>query len=826
MRQNPLSQIKNVLIPRSGIILLVVSLLLGSFILIAQFLREQDIIKEDMFAQSTILSNDLLLKFNQIDTYLDLRAYYLDELYSKAYSISYPTSNRLFTTIGDEHLLQLFQNNQISVLQFQLYKNEALDLIFSIQNTEEQNNIVKDYKQSVLNEIAVYDKKDINTSLMTDKGFYIWKHLQNNSRVNYLGIFIDHFESLLFHDTSHENLDIFLDVNKFRVNLKGEDHKFSKEIIKKLQYTSSQLITFSDKEYVYYFRRISPDVIFIASISQSKLILQSMKNNVPLFLIILLAMLVVASIHDYFTKNRHMMQITMDIREKELISSFYKSRLGHIMNTISEAFVRSDSTYTIVEINQAGADMLGYSMNELLGRVVTDFMSKPIDVKVRKNDGMYSCFDVSLVKKNGEIIYGLVNKSTIIKENPVIKEHYFLISDITELILAQRNAEEANRSKSRFIANLSHEIRTPMNATIGYIYLLEQTKLDQQQKKYLEKMDYASNTLLEIIDEILDFSKIEADKVVAEKIPFNLYHVIKNAASLFENTAYRKDLDYKIKIDQEVPEYIIGDPYRLRQVLINLISNSFKFTRCGEINVTAKILKREESRLIGIDPSHLIIQLIVNDTGIGIPPGRMDSLFDPFVQADDSTTRIFGGTGLGLAICQKLTALMNGLVYAESTEKVGSSFFIELPVKISNHDEIIYQNKIPTGYVHQNVSKKILIVEDNLLNQELMVELLKQHGHKVTIANNGKLAIDILSKEHTSLFDVILMDIQMPIQDGYTTTRIIRSMPKYEKVPIVAVTANADKETQIQLAESGMNDYVLKPISAEDLYIKINIWNT
>lgn len=365
-----------------------------------------------------------------------------------------------------------------------------------------------------------------------------------------------------------------------------------------------------------------------------------------------------------------------------------------------------------------------------------------------------------------------------------------------------------------------------MNATIGYIYLLEQTKLDPQQKKYLEKMDYASNTLLEVIDEILDFSKIEADKVVAEKIPFNLYHVVKNAASLFENTAYRKDLKFNVNIAAEVPEYIIGDPYRLRQIIVNLLSNAFKFTRCGDVEVCVKTIASDETKIAVTDPSVTLIRICVSDTGIGIPEGRMSALFDPFVQADDSTTRIFGGTGLGLAICQKLISLMDGVVYATSIEKIGSKFYIEFPARETNNEAIIYQSKIPAGLMYQSIQKKILIVEDNLLNQELMVELLKQHGHKVVVANNGKVAVDLLSKPHEPLFDLILMDIQMPIQDGYTTTRIIRSMEAYEKAPIIAVTANADKETQIQLAESGMNDYVLKPINSEDLYTKVNIWNT
>lgn len=827
MKQNPIHNVKEFLIRKSGVILMVFFLLVGSALLIDQFLNEQEKVRSDMYVHSNILSSDLKIKLDQIYTYLNLRAYYLGVLdYDQDTAYDLPLDSHFFNSLGSDHLTQLFMDTKVNLLQMQLYKDSKYNSVFVI-NSDQMNDADKlIYTHSILDKFEAYPYKDRYSNWLSEEGFYLWKELSIKSKFSYIAIFFNHFETLLFQDEAHSDINIYLLANE-KINLiQGNSHNISEVVLDKVNSAKNELVQFEDKEYVYFYRKITEDLYFVATINQSRIILKSMYNNASLFLIIVLALLIVGIIHDYFAKNRHLMQVTMDAREKELVSSFYKSQLGHIMNTISEAFVRADSTYTIVEINQAGADMLGYSMNEMLGKVVTDFMTKPVEVKLRKNDGMFSCFEVSLLKKNGDLIYGLVNKSTIIKENPVLKEHYFLISDITELISAQKNAEEANRSKSRFIANLSHEIRTPMNATIGYIYLLEQTKLDSQQKKYLEKMDYASNTLLEIIDEILDFSKIEADKVIAERIPFNFYHVVKNAASLFENTAYRKDLKFKVNIAPDVPEFIIGDPYRLRQVIVNLLSNAFKFTRCGEVEIWVKTISSDETVITVADFSNTIIQICVSDTGIGIPEGRMSALFDPFVQADDSTTRIFGGTGLGLAICQKLISLMDGVVYATSIEKVGSKFYVEFPARVTNHDAIIYQSKIPSGYLYQNAQKKILIVEDNLLNQELMVELLRQQGHKVVVANNGKVAVDLLAKGHEPLFDLILMDIQMPIQDGYTTTRIIRSMEVYEKIPIIAVTANADKETQIQLAESGMNDYVLKPINSEDLYTKVNIWNT
>jgi CheY-like chemotaxis protein len=398
-----------------------------------------------------------------------------------------------------------------------------------------------------------------------------------------------------------------------------------------------------------------------------------------------------------------------------------------------------------------------------------------------------------------------------------------MISDITPLIEAQRKAEEANRSKTSFIANLSHEIRTPMNATIGYIYLLEQTKLTEEQKKYLEKMDYASNTLLEIIDEILDFSKIEADKVTIENISFNLHHLLQNAISMFENTAFRKELQLIWSIGPKVPVYVIGDSHKIRQIIINLLSNAFKFTSFGHVSVKVMLISEEESRISKLEPDTFIVKVAIEDTGIGIPKERMDILFDPFVQADESTTRIYGGTGLGLAICKRLIQIIGGHVYAESQEGKGSTFTIEVPFAIAKEIDQI-DEKIKPNYLSMKREKKILIVEDNPLNQELLVELLRLQNNRVVVANNGKVAEKILTSRHKTKFDLILMDIQMPIQDGYTTTKNIRKETQYSNVPIIAITANADKETQIHLAEAGMNDLLLKPINAADLYKKIGMW--
>jgi len=847
-----------------GLFLMLSFLVVGTLVLVLQINKDIAKIKNDIYINNKIVSYDILTQLaifehlvaskadmieidlireindtkNQamvIETgtdtwtgrFIDIYGNNIYTFVSEAYN---PTNDNLKEEMNSvayfvRHMSTLNQITNDSCFIYTSQLND-FDIAYPIGITQKEYDHDFTELHSLLDDFGSISNKSNRGSSIVNNTLYLWKTIQtsNKDKPSYSGIAIKDLENLISYPESTLSDALYIYTNGTNAKLR-DDNKALMTSIESFYAIDYKLHEYVKDGQVFHYRRLTDEILYVSRTSLINIQSRAYKNNIAFFVIFILAVVMILIIYFYLMKYRRNVELEMESSEQEFKKTLYKSRLGHIMNTISEAFVRADSTYTILEINQAAADMLGYRISEMLGQVITDFMAKPLDVKVRKNDGLYNCYEVSLIRKNGERLYGLVNKSTVITDNPITKEHYVMISDITPLIEAQQKAEEANRSKSRFIANLSHEIRTPMNATIGYIYLLEQTYLTEIQKKYLKKMDYASNTLLEIIDEILDFSKIEADHLTLEEIPFNLHKVIVNAVGIFENMAFRKEIQLELHIDENIPEYVLGDPYRYRQVIINILSNAFKFTSVGSVSVTVDLIDSTESQIKETVEVESVIRLIVEDTGIGIADERMEILFEPFVQADDSTTRIYGGTGLGLAICKRLINLMGGIIYAKSEEQNGSQFIVEVPFEIADR---IHKDNEPTCQNHRenhHSNKKVLIVEDNPLNQELLVDLLRQKGNKVVVADNGKVAIEILTKPHKKRFDLILMDIQMPIQDGFTTTKVIRTETDYKKVPVIAITANADKETQIRLAESGVNDYLLKPINATDLYSKIGLWN-
>lgn len=849
-----------------GIILMITFIIIGFSVIGLQINENVANIKESIFTNNEIVSNDINMQLNLLESFIENKskairffAGNINKLPSQQKMTIINKDNSWIATVTDfdEYQYYIFGKNQFNrandallseinmityfVRQYDQNKdfyNNANFIYISNTNqfdvlypgmTENQGGITtpEEY-QLLINKFKSIDFKIPRHSIIMDDVLFMWDQIFD-IKYNYAtGIAISDTEKLISYPDSTLSEGIYLYSNNKSLTLREE--KYAYELpIEAFSNVDENLREVIINDQVYYYKRLRGDVLYISRIGLTTIQKQAVLENITFSITILLSMIMIFIIYFYFLKYRRYLELEMESQEQEFKKSLYKSRLGHIMNTISEAFVRADSTYTILEVNQAAADMFGYRISEMLGQVITNFMVKPIDVKVRKNEGLYTCYEVSLVRKDGGKLYGLVNKSTVIKDNPITKEHYIMISDITPLIAAQQKAEEANRSKSQFIANLSHEIRTPMNATVGYVYLLEQTELTDKQKQYLEKMDYASNTLLEIIDEILDFSKIEADRIMVEHIPLNLHNVITNAVSMFENTAFRKELSLEVDIADNVPKNVIGDPYRFRQILINILSNAFKFTSFGYVKIKAEVIAlpydfHENKSAEDFLEKDTVVRVTVEDSGIGIPKERIKILFDPFVQADDSTTRLYGGTGLGLAICKRLVQLIGGTIHVSSEENKGSTFTIEVPFEKTDTIKM-EQLSVPDGQqFDKNPTKKILIVEDNPLNQELLVELLIQEGNTVVVANNGKVAEEILTKPHTSLFDLVLMDIQMPIQDGYMTTKFIRNESPYSNIPIIAVTANADKETQNRLAQSGMNDFLLKPINAADLYTKIGLY--
>ena len=372
--------------------------------------------------------------------------------------------------------------------------------------------------------------------------------------------------------------------------------------------------------------------------------------------------------------------------------------------------------------------------------------------------------------------------------------------------LAKEEAEQANRAKSEFLANMSHEIRTPLNAITGYGYLMENTKLEGLQRGYLERINLSTQNLRGIINDILDFSKIEAGRIVIESIPFDLYDLMKEICNLIRVEVQQKGLELECIIDPEVPQYIKGDPTRLRQVMINLLSNGVKFTEQGVLRIQVKQLKKRNKQIS--------LYFSVSDTGIGISEEQKKYLFDVFSQGDSSTSRKYGGTGLGLAISKKFVELMGGKMDVESTLGKGSTFSFTVECKVGEDLHFKKEMDQTNPDIELFKDKKVLLVEDNQINLQMTKEILENLGFDTDTAESGALAVEMVSKK---IYDVVLMDIRMPHMDGYEATRQIRKHIDADTLPIIALTADAVDSVAEAALEAGMNSYTTKPLNPSKL---------
>ena len=554
-----------------------------------------------------------------------------------------------------------------------------------------------------------------------------------------------------------------------------------------------------------------------------------------------------------------------ELRQSQLALSDSRNHYADMYEFAPVGYLALNLNGVIAEINFTGSNLLGFRKNKMINVSFAKFVANSDKyrwyqsfLKSNQKDGKQQC-QLALFHADGSIIYAHIDCTFIEKKNKSPSMVLITLTDITQLkkieqtlIETNNKAMAANMSKSKLLAKISHEIRTPLHSIMGINHLLAKAELDPKRQELLQKIENSTELLLQVIKPILDFSEMEVGELMIEKEPFSLDSILTNISGFLDLKAAEKGIKIILDVFADTPKNLLGDAMRLTQVLTNLVGNAVKFTEQGEVVVTIK------SEWQTIDNTRLIFS--VHDTGIGMTAKQLANLFQSDMQVENSFTQQYGDTGLGLVISKQLIELMNGTISAQSTLGEGSEFTVSVEVGVSSEGAVEARqrlmvmnksiaanvlnefplNEFPCILKTQNngqslaeqirnsprktatfVRRRVLLVEDNEINQEIMVELLTALGIVVKIATNGQEGVDLVKTES---FDLVLMDIQMPIMDGLTATKLIRADSRFIDLPIIALTAHSLESDKEQSLAAGLNDHISKPIDPKKLAETLNFW--
>ncbi|WP_405158390.1 PAS domain S-box protein [Paenibacillus sp. FSL H8-0283] len=526
--------------------------------------------------------------------------------------------------------------------------------------------------------------------------------------------------------------------------------------------------------------------------------------------------------------------IVSDITErKEYTERIQELSKQHelILNTVTEGIFGLDADGITMFMNPAAASMFGYEAKEFIGK-----NSHPIIHHTRADgshlpqeecpihmtvlDGQIRSIKEDVFWRKDGSSFLVQYQVTPIIEQGQIQGAVVVFNDVTgerEIVRAKETAELAAQAKSEFLSMVSHEIRTPMNGIVGMTELLIGTDLSEEQREYAEIIRDSGDALLNILNDILDFSKLESGKMALAYEPFALRKMLEQVAELFKPRADEKHLEIRYRLNPSIPEFMVGDAIRIRQILVNLVGNALKFTDQGSIEVAVDIIK-------GRKPEDSVLDFAVQDTGIGIPADKLDQLFQSFSQLHPVINRKYGGTGLGLVISKRLVEIMGGSISVESIEGEGSTFRFAVPAASvdASAEQTASQFHHDRTRQSDKVAMRILVAEDHPVNRKILREYLEKLGYHADVCTNGVEAIDAISQ---NAYDIVLMDIHMPVMDGLKATDLLRRLIPQDRIPpIIAVTGNAKREDKEACLEMGMRDFISKPVMLSELKRVLQQW--